>query len=52
MTREMAEQIVDDIINDIKGRRGIGDEFCQIDLETRDEIFEEWVDIVLSGSNI
>lgn len=52
MTRSQAEQIVDDIIKDIKGRKGIGDEFYQIDLETREEIFNEWVDIVISGSEI
>ena len=52
MTKEMAEQIVFDIMNDIKGRSGIGNEFEMIDPDIREELFNEWTEIVLSGSEI
>lgn len=52
MLKSQAEQIVHDIIKDIMDRAGIGDEFQSIDTDIREEIFNEWVDIVMSGSQI
>lgn len=46
---EKAEYITRKIIDDIKGRRGIGDEFEQIDEDIQREIFKKWVKIVLEG---
>lgn len=44
---EKARRIVNCIIEDIKGRSGIGNEWEEIDEETRQEIALEWKDIVL-----
>lgn len=52
MRKETAEQIVHDIINDIMDRVGIGDEFQSIDQDIREQIFNEWVEIVMSGSEV
>lgn len=51
MNKDIAQNIVFDIIKDIKSRKGIGGEFEQIDPEIQDEIFDEWVEIVLSGAS-
>ena len=48
MTREQAETIVDAITKDILDRSGIGDEMEWIDDETRSEIRETWVGIVMN----
>ena len=52
MRKETAEQIVHDIIKDIMDRVGIGDEFQSIDQDIREQIFNEWVEIVMSGSEV
>lgn len=52
MLKSQAEQIVHDIIKDIMDRAGIGDEFQSIDPDIREEIFNEWVDIIMSGSEV
>ena len=41
-----AHDAVDDIIEDISGRKGIGNEWEQIDDDTQDEIVTNWVNIV------
>lgn len=38
--------IVYDIINDISDRRGLDDEWNNIDGEIQDEIIEKWIDII------
>ncbi len=37
-----AELAVEAIIDDLSGRKGIGDEWDQIDPDIQDEIIEEW----------
>jgi len=44
---QKASRIVDQIVEDIEGRAGIGNEWEEIDEETRQEIVLEWKDIVL-----
>lgn len=51
MKIEVAEKIVDKIINDITGRKGIGNEFEMIDTSIQEEIREEWIDIVVRGAD-
>jgi Mor family transcriptional regulator len=41
-----AKQIVNLIVDDLRDRAGLGDEWDAIDLETQDEIKEEWVELV------
>ena len=41
-----SEYIVDEIIKDICGRSGIGDEFENIDEDIRQEIVDTWKQIV------
>lgn len=43
-----AEIIVSKIISDLRGRKGIGDEFDQIDADIQEEITQTWIDIVES----
>jgi len=38
--------IVFDIINDISNRRGIGNEFDEIDADIQDEIVEKWLKLI------
>jgi hypothetical protein len=52
MRKETAEQIVADIMHDIIDRAGIGDEFEQIDSDIKQEIFDTWVEIIMSGSEV
>lgn len=40
----LANKIVSFIANDISGRKGIGDEFEQIDEEIKKEILESWIE--------
>lgn len=40
------KQIVFDIVNDFTDRRGIGQEWDQIDESIQEEIMETWIDIV------
>jgi hypothetical protein len=49
MNKEQAEKIVDEIINDLSGRSGIGDEWYGIDEDIQGEIKAEWVAIILSS---
>lgn len=42
----VSEQIVTDIIIDLEGRKGLGDEWDQIDDEVQEEIKQRWVNIV------
>ena len=43
---KISQQIVAEIVRDIKGRRGIGNEFEQIDPDIQAEIIEKWEGIV------
>ena len=47
--KEVSEYIVNNIIDDIGDRRGIGDEFESIDDDIQDEIRSSWNQIVLNG---
>lgn len=38
--------IVDKIINDMSGRKGLGDEWDNIDHDVRDELRETWEQLV------
>lgn len=42
MSKPVEERIVEAIIRDLSDRRGIGDEWDQIDAETREEIRATW----------
>lgn len=44
---EVVEPIVEKIINDIKSRKGLGDEWDSIEPETQEEIKEAWIAIVM-----
>ncbi len=46
MTREAARRIVDRIVADLTDRRGLGQEWDQIDDEIQDEIIATWVDLI------
>jgi hypothetical protein len=51
---QKAQDIVSVIIEDIKDRSGIGNEWDQIDEETQDEIKQTWVQKIiniLNGAN-
>lgn len=41
-----SEAIVFKIVSDLKGRKGIGDEFDQIDSDIQEEILQHWTAIV------
>lgn len=45
---EMANMIVHAIIADIRDRRGLKQEWNQIDSDIKDEIYENWKQIVTS----
>ena len=45
---ECAEPIVEAIIRDIKGRCGIGDEWDNIEEDTKQEIRNKWMNIVMN----
>lgn len=47
MTRYEAERIVDEIITDLRGRRGFKGEWAQIATNIQSEIRETWTRIVL-----
>lgn len=46
MNTEQARRAVDAIVYDLAGRKGLGDEWDQIDDDIREEIIEKWTDIV------
>ena len=48
MGKIQAEKIVDAIIEDFTDRRGLRQEWEQIDDETQKEIRDAWIEIVLS----
>lgn len=41
-----AERIVDAILNNLMGRRGLSDEWDMIEHDIRDEIRADWIDVV------
>jgi hypothetical protein len=43
--RQLARKIVDDIADDIQDRKGIGNEFEEIDEDVRQAMLLEWIDI-------
>ena len=45
--REVAEQVVDAILGDLRGRSGLDGAWDSIDGDTQDEIREEWKKLVL-----
>jgi hypothetical protein len=45
-THQMAVQIVDEIAADLSDRRGLGDEWDQLDTDVRLEILKAWQKIV------
>lgn len=51
MKREVAQIITDEIMDDIKSRKGIGDEMEQIDDEIVNIIAEYWTEIILKNAN-
>lgn len=48
MIEEIAQKIVEQIINDLTDRSGLGSEWWQIDDEIQDEIKQTWIDIIVS----
>jgi len=49
MELPQAKRIVDGIIEDLSDRRGLRQEWDQIDEEIQEEIKEEWLRIVMSS---
>jgi hypothetical protein len=47
--KSIPEMAVHAIIDDLSGRKGIGDEWDQIDPDIQDEIIEEWEEHVRSA---
>ena len=52
MRKETAEQIVHDIINDIMDRVGINGASVPFFVNRKQEIFDTWVEIIMSGSEV
>lgn len=50
MTPEQAEKIVDAIVDDLTGRRGLRQEWEGIDEDIQQEIKAEWRELVLKNS--
>lgn len=46
ISEEKLNQIVDEIVDDISDRSGIGDEWGMIDNDIQDEIKETWKNII------
>ena len=42
--RQVARWIVDDIVDDILGRKGIGNELEEIDEDVKQEMITRWLD--------
>lgn len=42
----LAEQIARKIIEDLSGRKGIGDEWNQMDKDTQKEVLKSWAEII------
>ena len=51
MTKDQARQAVDSIIDDLKARAGIGDEFEGIHSSIQQEIRDEWTQRILLVAN-
>lgn len=47
----VADLIVDEIIEDLSDRGGLGDEWSNIDDDIQDEIRQQWKTIVLQALN-
>lgn len=47
MKSDTARKVVDQIVNDITSRRGIGDEWEQIEPDIEEEIRNEWIDFLM-----
>lgn len=47
---ETATKIIDLIISDIEDRKGIGNEWEEIDDDIKEEIRNEWIDIVKNNA--
>jgi len=43
---EQVATIVDALIEDLEGRRGLGDEWDMLDEDIQEEIRERWIDII------
>jgi len=50
MTPETAKKIVTAIVKDFTGRRGLRQEWEQIDEEIQEEIVAQWEELVLKNS--
>lgn len=50
MMDETATKIIDLIISDIEDRKGIGNEWEEIDDDIKEEIRNEWIDIVKNNA--
>lgn len=48
MCKEQAERIVDAIIEDLSDRRGLGQEWEQINSDVQAEIRQRWMDLVMT----
>lgn len=45
--RQKANKIIDLLVNDIRDRKEIGDEFEQIDEDVKAELISQWRDLIL-----
>ena len=43
---ELARKIVDEIVDDLSDRSGLGNKWDQIDEDVKNEIIDTWADIV------
>ena len=43
---DLAQRIIEEIEADLTDRRGLSQEFAQIDLDTQDEIRDSWADLI------
>jgi hypothetical protein len=50
MNKKMAEGIVDAIIRDLSDRKGLGNEWEEIDDDIQKQIREEWITLVVEHS--
>lgn len=51
MSRDQAEQIVEVLIKDLSGRKGLGDEWDNIDGNTKREIKTQWALLIIHTYN-
>ncbi len=50
MNRTTAEKIVDAILEDLSDRRGIGNEYEQIDDDVKSELRETWIKVTMKNA--